>query len=99
MPDVDVQFLAQGQHVLGGHQAAQAGIADQQQMIHVAGGAPAQVFHAGLVVHDYVVVARADAVDDRAQHMVGRTVAALAFGPAHGQQSQSSPSSTAMRTA
>ena len=43
------------------------------------------MFHTGFVIHDDVIITCANTIDDRAQHVIGRAVTSLAFGPAHGQ--------------
>ena len=86
LPDARPERVDQTHDVLGGREPPLRGIADDEQPIDVARGLPADVLHAGLVVDDDAPVGVAQAVDGRAQHVVGGAVAARAFGPAHGEQ-------------
>ena len=84
--DLGLELVDQVDDAAGGRQPPDRRVAHHEQHVDVARRAPAQVLEPGFVVDDHDVVARRDAVDDRAQHVVGRAVAARPLGAPHGQQ-------------
>ena len=67
MCDLDIQLMPKRGNPLGGDDAARRRLGNNQQMLHVAGRAPAEMLHSRLVVDDDVAVVAADRADDLAQ--------------------------------
>ena len=61
-------------------------VADDQQVLHVTRGAPAEMLHPGLVVNHHIGVVLADPIDHIAPVVIDCAVATLPFSAPHGNQ-------------
>ncbi len=79
-------FIGQRGNASCGANAAHRAVGDNQQIVHRQQRAARNVFESRFAVEHNVAVVAREAVQYFAQHIVGETVAALAFGASHDDQ-------------